>query len=567
MSRQLAELLAKEKIISAAQFSEAVEQAKQGRSIVRYLIERKYVSESKLLYYLGQKFSLPSINLGKFELPPEVIKRMPSDLAKKCRAIPIQFNRDTLVVAICDPTQMSHLEEIKFVLKVAIEAVLTSYSAFDAAMSKYYSGVSTAGSAIETYKKDNKAQDKNSSLDLVQVHDIDQGQAEQDTGPVIQLVNGILAETIRRGASDAHVEPYESRMRVRVRIDGVLQEILQIPVEMKRAVVARLKIMSRMDLAESRIPQDGRIKLKFEGNDVDFRVNSIPTLFGEKVVLRVLSKGNLQLDFAKLGFEPEQLRIFQKGITSANGLVLVTGPTGSGKTTTLYSALIELNKVTDNLSTVEDPVEYNFEGINQVQVNSEIDLTFANVLRALLRQDPDVILVGEIRDTETAEVAIHAALTGHLVLTTLHTNDSISSITRLVNMGIEPFLVVSSVNTIVAQRLVRTLCLNCKTPDSTPTSELIRFGVPADIAETAKLFKSKGCNKCTGTGFKGRIAIYEVLDFSSQLKDMLLKGASGSDLKKQAAVEGLKTLRMSALTKAMEGKTTLNEALTSTMED
>jgi type IV pilus assembly protein PilB len=450
-----------------------------------------------------------------------------------------------------------------------VEAVLTSYSALDAAMQKHYGGAAFVGAAIETFQKDSKKQkDKDgdgSGIELVQIHDIDSGVTDQDA-PVITLVNGILAEGIRRMASDIHVEPYEKRFRVRMRIDGALHEIAEVPTEMRRAVVARFKIMSRMDIAESRVPQDGRIKLKTGGSEIDFRVNSMPTLFGEKVVLRMLSKGNLQLDLTKLGFEPKQLEVFKKGINSPNGMVLVTGPTGSGKTTTLYSALSELNQTSDNLSTAEDPVEYNLEGINQVQINKDVGLTFASVLRALLRQDPDTVLVGEIRDYETAEVAVQAALTGHLVLSTLHTNDAPSTITRLMNMGLEPFLVVASVNTIVAQRLLRTICPKCKTESPVPKEKLQSLGFAPEAAAQMKTYQGKGCANCNNSGYKGRVAIYEVLDFSQDLKEMVLKGDSIIDIKKQAVRNGLKTLRMSALTKMAEGRTTLEEALSNTME-
>jgi type IV pilus assembly protein PilB len=335
---------------------------------------------------------------------------------------------------------------------------------------------------------------------------------------------------------------------------------------MRRAVIARFKIMSRMDIAETRVPQDGRIKLKAGNSEIDFRVNSMPTLFGEKIVLRMLSKGNLQLDLMKLGFEAKQLETFKKGIYMPNGLVLVTGPTGSGKTTTLYSALTELNQITDNLSTAEDPVEYNLEGINQCQINKDVGLTFASVLRALLRQDPDTILVGEIRDYETAEVAVQAALTGHLVLSTLHTNDAASSITRMVNMGLEPFLVVASVNTIVAQRLLRTVCVKCKEPAAIPQEKLIELGVSPEQAATGKFTKGRGCATCNNSGYKGRVAIYEVFDFSPSLKEMVLKGESIMDIKKQAIKEGMTTLRMSGLNKAAEGRTTVEEAVSLTME-
>lgn len=568
MSKQLAELLVRDKIITQSQFNEAFEAAKTGKGFVRYFLEKKYIAENKLVIYLSQKYSIPSINIAKFEINPEVVKVIGPDLARKHQAIPIQMNQGTLVVAVCDPTYIPSLENLKFATKLNIEAVLTSYSAFDAVLAKLYGGTNL-GMALESAKKDSKdkaAEDGVLSLELVEVHDIDSGSSEQDA-PVIALVNGILSEGIRKNASDIHVEPYEKRFRVRMRIDGVLQEITEIPINMKRSVLARFKIMSRMDLAESRIPQDGRIKLKLGGSNVDFRVNTMPTLYGEKVVLRMLSTGNLQLDLLKLGFEPKQLEIFKRGIGSPNGMVLVTGPTGSGKTTTLYSALAELNQVTDNLSTAEDPVEYNLEGINQVQVNKEIGLSFASVLRSLLRQDPDTVLVGEIRDYETAEVAIQAALTGHLVLSTLHTNDAPSTITRLTNMGIEPFLVVAALNTVVAQRLLRRVCGACKTEIQFPKQKLVELGFSAQLAEQIKVFKGQGCSACNKTGYKGRIAIYEVMDFSQNLKEMLLRGENMIDIKRQAVKEGMKTLRMSALTKVAEGITTMEEALSLTSEN
>lgn len=570
MSRQLAELLVKDRIITPNQFSEAVEAAKSGSSHVRYFIEKKYIAETKLLYYLGQKFGLPSINLTKFEINSDVLKIISPDIVKKNQIIPIQSSNGTLVVALCDPTAMASIEDLKFRLKMNVEAVLTSYSAFDSAFHKYFGGAAFAGAAIESFKKDKKENTEGTnnaiSLELVQVHDIDSGSSDQDA-PVISLVNGILSEAIRRMSSDIHVEPYEKRFRVRLRIDGALHEVIQIPIEMKRAVIARFKIMSRMDIAESRVPQDGRIKLKTSGAEIDFRVSTMPTLFGEKVVLRMLNKGSLQLDLKKLGFEQKQLDTFQKGIYAPNGMVLVTGPTGSGKTTTLYSALTELNQISDNISTAEDPVEYNLEGINQVQINKDVGLTFANVLRSLLRQDPDIILVGEIRDYETAEVSVQAALTGHLVLSTLHTNDAASTITRLVNMGLEPFLVTASLNTIVAQRLLRTICPKCKTAANVPKEKLVQLGVPADVAAQATCFKGVGCQACAKTGYKGRIAIYEVMDFSQNLKEMVLKGESIGEIKKQAIRDGMKTLRLSALSKVTEGKTSLEEALTLTMEN
>lgn len=577
MSRQLAEILVKDKIISPQQFTEAAAVAKDGKSYIRFLIEKKYVAETKLLYYLSQKFGVPSINLAKFEVSPDVVKLVSPDVAKKNQIIPVQVNKGSLVVALCDPSYMSTFEDLKFKIKMQVEAVLTSYTAFDAAMGKYFGGSAYVGAAIETFKKETKAaaasaaaggpteQTGGGTLELFQVHDIDTTSSDSDA-PVVTLVNGILSEGIRRGASDIHVEPYEKRFRIRMRVDGTLIEIAEVPTEMKRAVTARLKIMARMDISESRVPQDGRIKLKAGGKDVDFRVNSMPTLFGEKVVLRMLSKGNLQLDLMKLGFEQQQLDVFKKGIYAPNGMVLVTGPTGSGKTTTLYSALSELNQIGDNLSTAEDPVEYNLEGINQVQIQKDVGLTFASVLRALLRQDPDTVLVGEIRDFETAEVAVQAALTGHLVLSTLHTNDAPSTITRLMNMGLEPFLVVAALNTVVAQRLLRTVCQACKVETLMAPDKLIQLGFPREIVSTLKLYKGKGCQACNNTGYKGRVAIYEVLDFNQTMKEMLLKGATAIDLRKQAVKDGMKSLRMSALTKVATGNVSLEEAMAMTLE-
>ncbi len=571
MSRKLVELLFKERLITQNQQQEAEQIFRANGDAIRQFIEKKTLSESKLVYFLSQKFSMQSINLTKFEVKPEVISNVSGELARKTNAIPIQMNRGILVVAICDPTQLNLLEDLKFATKLNVEAVLTTFTAFDGSMMKYYGGTQNLGKALEQFKKDTKdTSDKAKGKDEVQhieqftVHDM--GGNSGDDAPVIAVVNGVLTEAVRRGASDIHVEPYEKDFRVRLRIDGTLVDITHIPMEMRRAVIARFKIMSRMDIAESRVPQDGRIKIKLGGKEVDFRVNTLPTLFGEKVVLRLLSKGNLQLDLLKLGFEDRQLEIFRKGIAQPNGMVLVTGPTGSGKTTTLYSALMELNLISDNLSTVEDPVEYNLEGVNQVQINKDVGLSFASSLRSLLRQDPDTILVGEIRDYETAEVAVQAALTGHLVLSTLHTNDTVSTITRLVNMGLEPFLVTASVNTIVAQRLLRTLCMKCKEPNQVAVEQLKELGV-FEMAKDAKFYRARGCQECSQTGYKGRVAIYEVLEYAPALKEMTLEGRSAIEIKR-AAVQNfaLQTLRVSAIKKAIEGRTSLEEAVSMTSE-
>jgi type IV pilus assembly protein PilB len=581
MSRALAELLLRERILQQAQFDEAAVKFKGNPQpgYIKYFVEKRILSETKLLEYLSKRYHLPSINLSRFEIENRVILMVPPELAKKTGVIPIQAKQGTLVVATYDPTVIPKLEEIRFHTKLNVEPVLTTLSAYEAAMTKHYGSVNLTA-AVESFQVERQKEQKSEStkagkkfdaetgttaLELVQIHDIEH-QSPGIDAPVVTFVNGILSEGIRRGASDIHVEPYEKRFRVRMRVDGVLLEVAQAPIEMKRAVVARLKIMSRMDIAESRVPQDGRIKLKYGGQEIDFRVNALPTLFGEKVVLRMLSQGNLQLDLKKLGFETQQLEVFKKGIYMPNGMVLVTGPTGSGKTTTLYSALAELNQVTDNISTAEDPVEYNLDGINQVQVNKEVGLTFAAVLRALLRQDPDSILVGEIRDFETAEVAVQAALTGHLVLSTLHTNDAPSTITRLMNMGLEPFLVTASLNTIVAQRLLRTVCSKCKIENPIPRERLIAMGATEEQAARMRPVIGKGCSSCGGTGYRGRVAIYEVLDFSQTLKEMVLASATAIEIRRQAMREGMKTLRQAALTKVEEGRTSLEEAVSLTME-
>ncbi|MBC7385940.1 MAG: type IV-A pilus assembly ATPase PilB [Cryobacterium sp.] len=574
MSRQLAEVLIKDRLITQAQLDAALATMKDKTSDpVRVMIASRAISENKLLEYLSRKYSLHSINLSKFEIDKKVTTLIPVDLVRDLQILPLQTKNSSIVVAVADPTRLSAIDKVRLVTKLSVEAVLTTFSAFDEAMGKYYGAsavISSAVSALGIKDKLDGGKKQSEGLENFQVYDVDSSYDQKIEGQgeaVIAFVNGILAECIRRNASDIHVEPYEKRFRVRMRIDGSMIEIAEVPLEMKRAVVARLKIMSRMDISESRIPQDGRIKLKAGGKEIDFRVNSLPTLFGEKVVMRMLASGNLALDLGKLGFETRQLELFKKGIYAPNGLVLVTGPTGSGKTTTLYSALAELNVITDNISTAEDPVEYNLEGINQTQVNKDVGLSFAAVLRALLRQDPDTILVGEIRDYETAEVSIQAALTGHLVLSTLHTNDAPSSITRLMNMGVEPFLVTSSVNTIVAQRLLRRVCQKCKQPVKMSKEEIAKIGFSSLELASLNLLKGSGCTVCNNSGYKGRVAIYEVFDFTSALKEMVLKGESIIDIRKAAIAGGMKTLRMSALTRAADGSTTLEEAIGSTMEE
>lgn len=568
MSRALIDIFLKDKIITPQQHQEAVDANKlRGENFITFLLNKKYFAEAKILQYLSQKYGLPAINLMKYEINAEIIKLIPSEVARKNQVIPIQKNKGILVCAICDPTAIGAIEDIKFRTKMNVEAVLTSFSAMSQALDKYYTSSLAMADAVNIFQKSKENQDFSEDLNKNVAIEIDAGAATDKDAPVISLVNTILIEGIRRNASDIHVESYEHSSRVRMRIDGVLQEIIKIPPEMKRPLIARIKIMSKLDISESRLPQDGRIKIKVGGGDVDFRVSTMPCLFGEKAVLRMLAKGNLKLDLQKLGFESNALNIFLKSIQQPNGMVLVTGPTGSGKTTTLYSALAELNKSTDNVSTAEDPVEYNLEGINQVQIQKEIGLTFASVLRTLLRQDPDTILVGEIRDYETAEVAIQAALTGHLVLSTLHTNDAPSTVVRLMNMGVEAFLVTSAVNAIVAQRLLRTICTSCREPTKAPIEKLVEVGIPEQVATQMRLFRGKGCSACNASGYRGRIAVYEVMDFSQALKAMVLANCTAIELKRAAIKEGMRTLRISALQKVADGVTTLEEAIAMTSGD
>jgi type IV pilus assembly protein PilB len=563
MSKAFVDLLLKEQLISHGDYS-AAEEAFQKQKVphLKYLQQHNSFQEQKLVEHFSKKYSIPSFDLNKYQIDPELVKILSAEDARRFRLIPLQKARGTLVVALADPTALANLDDIKFRTQMRIEAVITSLSAFDAAMDKYYGAMNLIEKQVKVGEAD-KVEDM--GLAGADAHEIKDG-SEIDA-PVIQLVNQILVDAIKKKASDIHIEPYENSFRVRFRIDGALYESLRPPTQVKSAVIARVKIMAKMDIAEKRLPQDGRIKIRTPFGEMDFRVSSMPTIFGEKMVLRLLNKGGLQADLTKLGFEKKALANFTDSIHESYGMVLVTGPTGSGKTTTLYSALQELNKSTDNISTAEDPVEYNLEGINQVQIHSDIGLNFAAALRTFMRQDPDIILVGEIRDFETAEVSIQAALTGHLVLSTLHTNDAPSSITRLLNMGVEPFLVTAAVNLIVAQRLLRRVCPNCRTETPVNVQRLTELGVDANAAKQMKLYKGAGCASCANTGFAGRFGIYEVMPFTQNLKEAVLAGANSLELKKKAMGEGMRTLRMAAITKAAEGMTTLEEALTSTAAD
>ncbi len=566
---RLGELLVREKLISLQQLKQAqTDQAKSGRNLSYTLAKLGYISDGEITDFLSAQYRLPAVNLEDYDIEEDVIKLVAKDVCEKHRVIPVSRSGSSLIVAMADPTNLHAIDDIKFLTGYNVEPVVASETAVHAAIERYYA----AGPSYEEVMADFDLGDDDIdfSSEEEDINAVELEKASEDA-PVVRLVNVILLNAIRKGASDVHIEPYERRMRVRYRIDGVLQEEMTPPLKLKNALSSRLKIMSQLDIAERRLPQDGRIKLRLGKNrEMDFRVSILPTLWGEKTVLRLLDKSNLQLDMTKLGFEVAPLKDFSWAINQPWGMVLVTGPTGSGKTTTLYSALSELNKPGTNISTAEDPVEYNLHGINQVQMHDEIGLNFAMALRAFLRQDPDVIMVGEVRDFETAEIAVKAALTGHLVLSTLHTNDAPATISRLLNMGVEPFLITASVNLVLAQRLARRVCADCKkefAPEPGALRDLGFSEAEVDRAVQNKLFVGAGCQTCNGSGYKGRVALYEVMRFTDQLKEMVLQGASSAELKTAAIRGGMCSLRMSGIGKILDGVTTTEEVLRVTMAD
>src|SRR5229473_1747067 len=561
MSGRLGELLVRENLISIQQLRKAQEeQQKNGTRIGSALIKTGAIEESKLTDFLSRQYGVPAINLKDFDIDPEIIKLVPKDVAEKHLVIPVNRAGPSLIVAMSDPSNIYAVDDLKFLTGYNIEPVVASEVSVREAIERYY--------AEKTQSLEEIVGEVNDELEITheEVEDLEDVAKQADEAPVVKLVNLILLDAIKKHASDIHVEPYDKDFRVRFRIDGVLYEVMRPPKQLKNAITSRLKIMAELDISERRLPQDGRIKIRIGGGkEMDFRVSVCPTLFGEKIVLRLLDKSSLQLDMTKLGFEPEPLKWFKEAIDRPYGMVLVTGPTGSGKTTTLYSALSALNQVSDNLSTAEDPVEFNFAGINQVQVNESIGLTFAAALRSFLRQDPDTIMIGEIRDFETAEIGVKAALTGHLVLSTLHTNDAPGTVSRLLNMGIEPFLVATSVNLICAQRLVRRICSNCKEELEVPQQALIDAGYTSEEAKTTKIYHGKGCTTCTKRGYKGRTGLYEVMEINDELRELILVGASALELKKKAIEQGMITLRRSGLIKVALGQTTMEEVLRETV--
>ena len=575
MVTQIGELLVEEDLITAEQLETALKyQGRNGGRLGSILIHLGYVDDDDITLILSKKYGVPSINLDSFEIGAPVIKLLSVEIARKYMVVPLSIVAKTLTIATADPANVVAMDNIKFMTGYTVETVVATEGSILEALEKYY-GASHSIELQDVYKKiadqvkpDDVADDADLDLDLnldeAEEASLQQLQKASEDAPIIRLVNLILSGSIRKGASDVHIEPYEKDYRVRYRIDGILYDTMHPPLKLKDAITSRIKIMAKLDISEKRLPQDGRIKVRVavaggRRKDIDYRVSTLPTLFGEKIVLRILDKDMLPLDMSLLGFEDYSLRKIENAIAKPYGMVLVTGPTGSGKTSTLYAALNKLNTANTNIVTAEDPVEYNFAGINQVQIKEQIGLTFAAALRSFLRQDPNIILVGEIRDFETTEIAIKAALTGHLVLSSLHTNDAPSTISRLLNMGIEPFLVATSVNLICAQRLIRKICPECKTEVKTPLQALINAGYTPDEARNVQTFKGEGCKNCNKTGYRGRIGMYEVMDVSEAVQEMIMMGASTHEIRRKAIEEGMLTLRRSGLEKIKAGFTTLDE--------
>jgi type IV pilus assembly protein PilB len=565
MPGRLGELLVRENLISLQQLQKAQEEQKsKGGRIGFHLTKLGFIEESELTDFLSKQYGVPSINLKDFEIDPEVIKLLTKEVAEKHQCIAVNRAGASLILAMSDPSNIFAIDDIKFITGYNIEVVVASEQAIKEAIDKYYAEKGPSYEEVmEGFNEGEIEVDKDS--DSINVVDLEKSASD---APVVKLVNLILLDAIKKGASDIHVEPYEKDFRVRYRVDGVMYEVMKPPRKLQNAILSRLKIMSELDIAERRLPQDGRIKLKLgKGREMDYRVSILPTLFGEKACLRLLDKSNLQLDMTKLGFDAQPLAWFTEAIERPYGMVLVTGPTGSGKTTTLYSALSLLNKVADNVCTAEDPVEFNFTGINQCQMHEEIGLNFAAALRSFLRQDPDIIMVGEIRDFETAEIGVKAALTGHLVLSTLHTNDAPGTVSRLLNMGIEPFLVTSALNLILAQRLCRRLCQECKKKVDVEEAALADAGFTPEEIGTFDVYEPNGCAVCNNRGYKGRVALYEVMPMFDGLKELVINGASTAELKNEAVRLGMQTLRAAGLSKVKMGMTSIEEVVSNTAPD
>jgi type IV pilus assembly protein PilB len=560
-SDRLGEILLREGLITQDQLKKALlEQKNTGMRLGYTLVKLGLVEETEISKMLARQYRMPAVDLARFEVDAKILKLLPGDVAVKHTVLPLKREGRTLTVAIADPNNVTAIEDIKFITRCDVFPVIAGEYTLRNAIERYYQ---QSDAQLQTLLKDIEAAD---DLEVVEEQEDEDVKAQDlaDDAPVVKLINGLLTDAVKRGASDIHVEPFEHELRVRYRVDGVLLEVMKPPIKMRAALTSRIKIMAQLNIAERRVPQDGRIKLKFGSKVIDYRVSTLPVLFGEKIVLRILDKGNLALDLTKFGFEPQAEQHLLRAILNPYGMVLVTGPTGSGKTTTLYSALSRINTIDVNIMTAEDPVEYNLLGINQVLVRNDVGMTFAAALRAFLRQDPNIIMVGEIRDLETGSIAIKAALTGHLVLSTLHTNDAPSTVTRMVDMGIEPFNVASAVNLIVAQRLVRRVCAECKQEHKYSEEELKALGIPLAEAQKLTFYKGAGCDSCGGTGYRGRQGLYEVMAMTSALRRMVLKGASTEELREEAVKEGMLTLRTDGMLKVKRGITSLEEVVKET---
>lgn len=563
-SLKIGEILVKQGLLKPDQLALAMEeQKKTGQKLTNSIIQLGYLKDTQILRAVEKHFAVPGVEVNTFEIDATVIAMIPKDVCEKNTLIPLQKAGNTLVVAFADPSNIIVKEDLRFITRCRIQAVVGTESAIMSGIEKYYGG-SISTKSLNTMGVGDEDDFILSAGPATEVIDQDGG---SEDAPIIKFVNSILADAIRKKVSDIHFEPYEKKYRVRFRIDGNLVEATAPPAGTAAAIASRIKIMSKLDIAEKRRPQDGRLKVRTKAKEMDFRVSVLPTLWGEKVVLRLLDKSNLQLDMTKLGFEEDDLKLFKSTINLPQGMVLITGPTGSGKTTTIYSALAELNQPDVNISTAEDPVEFNLEGINQVQMNPDIDLNFSSALKSFLRQDPDVVMVGEIRDLETAEIAFKAASTGHLVVSTLHTNDAPGTVIRLTEMGVAPYIITSTVNLIVAQRLVGKVCESCKAPVEVPAQTLMNLGVPQAEIGDYKLMRGKGCANCNNTGIKGRLAIYELLAMTEKMKEAILKGASTGQLRFLAREQGMRTLRRSALLKLKRGVTTIEEVLNASVKD
>jgi type IV pilus assembly protein PilB len=570
MSQRLGDLLVREKVITPEQLEKALrEQGTGGTRLGAALVKLGFLSDDDVTNFLSRQYGVPAINLNYFEIDPSVVKLIPYDTAKRYQILPLSRVGASLTIAMVDPTNVFAMDDIKFMTGFNIEPVVASETAILEGIEKAYNSVPEEDlESVMASMGEGEASDIELQADADEADLADLERAAEEA-PIVKLVNMILTEAVKKGASDIHMEPYEKEYRVRFRIDGVLQTIMNPPMKLRDAIISRIKIMAKLDISEKRLPQDGRIMLKMnlQGKKkvLDYRVSTLPTLWGEKVVMRLLDKESLRLDMTKLGMEQESLDKFTRAIFKPYGMVLVTGPTGSGKTNTLYSSISQLNKPDTNIMTAEDPVEFQLAGVNQVQMKEQIGLNFAAALRSFLRQDPNIILVGEIRDFETAEIAIKAALTGHLVLSTLHTNGAPETISRLMNMGIEPFLVATSVHLIAAQRLIRRVCSNCAEEIDLPPQALIEAGYSVAESKTVKVSKGRGCTNCNNTGYKGRTGLYEVMEIDDEIRELILVGASALELKKKAIEKGMITLRRSGLIKVSQGITTLEEVARETV--